>query len=429
MSSILNFFLPLLVFVLGARFSLLLPNRKLRPIVFALVNIGAFIWVTLLTRYQEWSNDTIFSIGGEAVIRHISLILFYVLAVALGYFLMRALARREGWLPWLAFFYPILLLVIFKYLRDYWDPLLDRVNWEDWVIAAAIIGLSYMAFRLSYLVLEVRNGVVEMPTLSQYLGFAFFLPTMLVGPINPYSTHQNSIETIGKTNVPTGRALLRIVVGLTKYFFLANLANQLSYSGIFMDGKPHGLSDLGTAIVFYYFYLYLNFSGICDIAIGLAALIGIRVKENFNNPFAAKNVKEFWNRWHITLSEYTRDVIFAPLSKSLIKKLGVKYTNFCIALTILVVFVVIGVWHGVGWLFVIFGIIHGVGVIANHYYTIWMKRRLGKEKYKAYNENRLINAAATVLTFGYVATSFIVFANDRNMLGIIKNALRAGLQF
>lgn len=426
MNGILSFILPLLVYVLSARFVLTLENRKLRSVLFALVNIGTFIWITLLTKYHEWYAATIFSLGSEAVIRHISIILFYVLAIAAGYFLMRALAKSEGFLPWIAFFYPILLLVLFKYLRIYWDPLLDRINWDDWVVAATIIGLSYMAFRLSYLVLEVRNGVVQMPTLSEYLGFAFFLPTMLVGPINPYSTHQRSIDSIGETELPVGRALLRIVVGVTKYFFLANLANQLSYQGIFMDGRPHGLFDLGVAAVFYYFFLFLNFSGICDMAIGVAALLGIRVRENFDNPFIARNVKEFWNRWHITLSEYTRDVIFAPLSKSLIKKFGVKYTNLCIALTILVVFTVIGIWHGVGWHFIIFGLLHAVGVIANHFYTTFLKRKLGREKYKAYNENALVNGAAIVLTFLYVAATFAIFANDRAMMGIIKNALIAG---
>ncbi len=263
MSNILNFFLPLLVYVLGVRFALSLTNRKLKLPLFTLVNIGAFIWVSLLTKYDEWENTTIFSLGSEAVIRHIALVGFYMLAIAGGYFLMRALAKREGWLPWLAFFYPIILLILFKYLRGYWDPLLDRVNWDDWIIAATIIGLSYMAFRLSYLVLEVRNGVAAMPTLSEYLGFAFFLPTMLVGPINPYSTHQRSIETFNETNIPTGTALLRIIVGVTKYLFLANLANQLSYTGIFMEGKLHGLCDLAVAIVFYYFLPYFNFSVIC----------------------------------------------------------------------------------------------------------------------------------------------------------------------
>ena len=107
--------------------------------------------------------------------------------------------------------------------------------------------------------------------------------------------------------------------------------------------------------------------------------------------------------------------------------MGVKYTNSSIAASILIVFLIIGIWHGVGWQFVVFGLLHAIGVIANHYYTIRLKRTLGREGYKKYNENPLVNAAALVVTFGYVAASFVVFANDRNMLGLIKNALRAGL--
>lgn len=423
---------PLLIFtiflyIICSRFSLSRSTPQNRSRLFAIGNIVTFIWLSLLAHYTEWKDEAILSLGYEVVIRHISLIVFYVLVIALGYFLMRAFAKREGWLPWLAFFYPITFLIAFKYFRFTWDALLDRLDWDDWVIAATIIGVSYMAFRLSYLVLEVRNGAVKMPTLSEYLGFAFFLPTMVVGPINPYSTHQRSIKAIDETTIPIGRCVLRIVVGATKYLFLANLANQLSYRGILLDGKPHALIDLGVAIVFYYFFLYLNFSGFCDMAIGIAGLIGIRVKENFNNPFAAKNVKEFWNRWHITLSEYMRDVLFAPLSKALIKKLGTKYTNFSIAVTILIVFLVVGIWHGVGERFAVFGLIHAVGIIANHYYTVWMKRTLGRERYKSYNENRLVNATALVMTFGYVAVSFAVFANTYNTMGLIKNALRDGL--
>lgn len=159
------------------------------------------------------------------------------------------------------------------------------------------------------------------------------------------------------------------------------------------------------------------------MAIGLAALIGFRVNENFNNPFAARNVKEFWNRWHITLSEYTRDVIFTPVTKGIIKKLGSKYTNLALSVGIFCVFLVIGIWHGVGILFVVFGLLHAAGVIANHYYTVWLKRALGKQKYKVYNENPLVNAAAITLTFIYVAASFAVFANSYSKVGMIKNAL------
>jgi D-alanyl-lipoteichoic acid acyltransferase DltB (MBOAT superfamily) len=424
MSNVPVLILTLLAYILCARFSLLLPALHLKLKLFAFVNIATFIWLSLLGGFDPYIDATILSLGSEAIIRHIVLVGFYVLIIIGAFFMMKRFSKSKGWLPWLAFFYPIIVLILMRYAPLPWDSLFARLDFPPWILATTIIGLSYMAFRLSYLVLEVRNDVVAMPTLSEYLGFAFFLPTILVGPINPFSTHQISIKSIDKTSPLVGRCLLRIVVGATKFFFLGNLANQLTYSSIFLDGKPHGIFDLFVTVIFYYLFLYCNFSGFCDIAIGVAGLIGIRVRENFDNPFIAKNVKEFWNRWHITLSGYTKDVIFAPASKALIKKLGPRYTNFSIALSILLVFFVVGVWHGVGVRFAVFGLIHAVGVIANHYYTIWMKRRLGRDGYKAYNENPLVNALAMVLTFGYVALSFSVFANDYYMMRVIGHALR-----
>ena len=426
MTNLQGYILPLAIYVFAARYSLSASNKRIRDLLFLSVNLGAFVWLSLLTRWNTWNEETIWSLGGEIVLRHIFLVGVYVAAIAAGYYLVRFFVKRElHFLP--ALLYPIFLLVAVKLFPDFWNSLFDTLDWENWSFGAAIIGLSYMAFRLSYLVLEVRNGVVTMPTLSEYLGFAFFLPTLVVGPISRFSLHQRSIETDETSGLPPERALMRIIVGTTKYFFLANLANQLSYGGIFMDGRPHGLFDLGVAVVFYYLFLYLNFSGFCDIAIGVAALVGIRVSENFNNPFAAHNVKDFWNRWHITLSQYTRDMIFAPLSTSLVRKWGVKYTNFSIAVSIFVVFIVIGLWHGFGPRFALFGLVHAVGVIANHYYTIFLKRRLGRQRYKRYNENPFVNVVATVLTFVYVALSFAVFANGRTMLFIIKDALTAGV--
>lgn len=427
MSNLPIFFVTLLLYVLCARLSLSLSAGRSGARLFAFGNIAAFVWLSLLTRYDPWLETTILDLGSGAIARHIFLILCYVGLVAVGYGLTRAFAAREGALPWLAFFYPIVLLIAVRYFYRFWNSLIERLDWDSWVITAALVGLSYMAFRLSRLVLEVRNGTVEMPGLSEYLGFAFFLPTLLVGPINSFANHQNSVRSISETRVPVGRCLFRILIGATKFLYLANLANQLSYTGIFLDGKPHALIDLAVAVVFYFLYLYCNFSGICDIAIGVAGLVGIRVSENFDNPLAARNVKEFWNRWHITLSEYAREIVFAPLSKFLVIKLGAKYTNAAIAIAITAVFLVIGVWHGVGWQFAIFGLMHAAAVVANHYYTIWIKKALGKERFKSYNGNFFINTAARALTFTYVAASFAVFANDRNMLGVIKNALRSQL--
>ncbi len=159
------------------------------------------------------------------------------------------------------------------------------------------------------------------------------------------------------------------------------------------------------------------------MAIGSAGLIGIHVKENFDNPLAARNVKDFWNRWHITLSQYMRDVVFVPLSKYLVRSFGPQNANHAIALAILVVFLSVGVWHGVGWQYAVFGAIHAGGVIANHYYTIWLKKRLGKAGFKAYNENRLITAIACGATFIYITVAFFFFANDFPTMKNIFNAI------
>ena len=177
-------------------------------------------------------------------------------------------------------------------------------------------------------------------------------------------------------------------------------------------------------MVFYYLYLYCNFSGYCDMAIGAAGLIGIPVAENFNNPFAARNVKDFWNRWHITLSSYMRDVVFAPLSKNLVRAMGPAYANHAIALTITVVFLLVGVWHGVGWNYFIYGALHALGVVTNHYYTIGLKKWLGRDGFKAYNENRWIHALAVTLTFAYCAASLMFFANTLPQIRQIFDAMR-----
>ena len=177
-------------------------------------------------------------------------------------------------------------------------------------------------------------------------------------------------------------------------------------------------------MIFYYLYLYCNFSGFCDMAIGAAALIGIPVLENFDRPLSARNMKEFWNRWHITLSQWMRDIVFAPLSKFLVRVMGPANVNHAIALTVFVVFLLIGIWHGTGWNFVMFGLAQAIGVVATHYYTIGLKKWLGRDGFKAYNENRWIHAVAVMSTFCYYAATLIFFANSIEQIREIFQALR-----
>ena len=335
-------------------------------------------------------------------------VIYLALIVGLYLTLLVFADRRGGW-PWLAFFAPIAALILFRYVPGEWYVALGHALGKTWRGVPQMIGISYLAFRCSRLVLEIRNGVVQKPNFLEYVNFAFFLPTMPVGPINTYANFRRGFTE--RYEVPVGRAALRILVGAVKYLFLAGLCNQLTYSGLLLDDHPHHWMDLPVAMLFYYLYLYLNFSGFCDMAIGTAGLMGIAVPENFDNPFAARNVKDFWNRWHITLSVWMRDVVFSPLSKFLVTKMGIQLADHAIALTITIVFLLVGIWHGCGWNFAVYGAVHALGVVANHYYTIFLKKKLGRERFKAYNDNQWVRVIAVALTFGYCAASLFLFAN------------------
>ncbi len=387
--------LGLIAFLVVARGALAIPGRALRDWAFALVNLAA-IGAIAYAKPGPW-------LGFFAA---------YLAVVVVSWGAMRALARRRGRAPWLAFAIPLFALGLVKYASPAWRPLFHALGTPEplQIPGLYFVGLSYMAFRLSYLVLEVRNGVVEPPGLGRYLGFAFFFPTVFVGPISRFATHEQSLDRPSRRATPVVTSLLRLVVGLTKYLFLGNLANQVAYASLQTDAVPHARVDWVIAAIAYYLYLYLNFSGFCDVAIGAAGLLGIRVDENFDQPFRSRNIQDYWNRWHITLSTYLRDVVFTPLSKVLVGRLGPKNRDHAVAIAVFVTFVLVGVWHGAGFNFVAFGLLHAIAVVAHHYYAAFLKKRLGKAGIRAYNENRWIRAVAVLSTHVYVTLALGFFA-------------------
>jgi D-alanyl-lipoteichoic acid acyltransferase DltB (MBOAT superfamily) len=344
----------------------------------------------------------------------------YVALVLFQYLTLRLFAEKKGAQPLLAFFTPILALILIRYAPSSLGKggLLPG--------GACFVGISYLAFRCSLLVLEIRNGTVTTPGILKYLGFCFFVPTIPVGPISPFSNFCRGFDADPPV-LPAGRAWLRILAGLVKYKFVGNICFQMTCSNLLMDDHYHPWMDLPVAMVFYYLFLYCNFSGFCDMAIGAAGLIGIPVAENFDTPFAARNLKDLWNRWnrwHITLSHYMRDVVFTPLSKFLVRKLGPALANHAVAAAIVVVFLLVGIWHGAGWNFAAFGAAQALGVAVNFYYTLGLKRWLGRDGFKAYNANKWIHAAAVALTFCYYAASLFLFANTfpemKQILSVMK---------
>jgi D-alanyl-lipoteichoic acid acyltransferase DltB (MBOAT superfamily) len=400
-------------YIVGSRLAMRLLGGNLREVVLALLNTaGVFYFL-------------IYSIPSHT---HKSAIIAYVLylfIVLFQYVMLVLFSQAKMGLTWLAFFTPIAALIVIRYVPfQFYVSLAHAFGKQLYNHPGSLmIGISYLAFRCSRLVLEIRNGLVKQPGFWEYINFSFFLPTMSVGPINTYANFRLGFEAL-PWNVPVGRALLRCQVGFVKFKYLGGVFGKMSYHGFLENGHPHSWVALPIVMVFYYLYLYCNFSGFCDMAIGAAALIGIPVLENFNNPFAARNMKDFWNRWHITLSQWMRDIVFAPLSKFLVRVMGPTRVNHAIALAILVVFLLIGIWHGVGWNYAIFGLLQAFGVVANHYYTIGLKKWLGREGFKTYMENRWIHAVAVASTFCYSAAALLFFANTLTEVKQIFESLR-----
>lgn len=350
--------------------------------------------------------------------------IFYVLVTLLHYMSLRRIRQNGTVWPAITFLGPILFLMYVKYVADYFVPfqgLLAHAGVAHF--AAFFIGISYLSFRLVHLAQEVRNDLVEMPTIWEYLSFAFFVPTLSIGPINPYSKFIGSIRNPSREATPLIRSFLRIIVGFTKYIFLGSIAAQFTYGGLLRDGHPHSMIDLFIAIPAYAVYLYLNFSGFCDMVIGVSGLLNIQVIENFDRPFLARNFQEFWTRWHISLSTWIRDLAFTPLSKSLMRRFGAKSANHVVAASIFISFIGVGMWHGKGWNFLIFGALQGAGLVAVHYYTVWLKKYLGRDKFAAYRKNRAIRVAATIMTFSYFSMTLFFVANTWEQMRMIKDAL------
>lgn len=273
----------------------------------------------------------------------------------------------------------------------------------------AVIGISYMAFRLSYTVYEVRGGKAPLPSLIGYLGFAFFPLTFLIGPINPYSRHERSLH--GSTErAPLARSFFRIFIGALKCLVLGEVMRQLTFKALWFDGFEHDWGDFAIACVASYLNLYLNFSGACDMIIGAASLLEINVKENFANPLAARNIREFWSRFHISLTDYMRDIVFQPSVLGLSRRLGARWVPLVTAVMLLVNFFLVVIWHGTGKSFVVLGLLHGVAMTIFYLYALVLKKMpKALQRAAASWQARVVS---TALTFAFISFTSIFFEND-----------------
>jgi len=223
------------------------------------------------------------------------------------------------------------------------------------------LGISFYAFQsLTYTLDVYRRDAPATRSLLAYLASVSFFPTTLAGPITRVATLVPQFERPDKTLEPAegGRALFLIGLGLMKKLLVADYLGENLVNRVFDFPKLYTATEVLIGVYGYVLQIYYDFSGYTDIAIGSALLLGIRLPANFNMPYAAESIADFWRRWHITLSNWLRDYLYFSLPGLRSRWKVVPYLNLVVTMLLG------GLWHGANWTFVVWGGLHGVGLAA-----------------------------------------------------------------
>lgn len=280
----------------------------------------------------------------------------------------------------------VLLLGVFKYT----DFIIANLNGVSGLFGAAPIpatkillpvGISFYTFHsLSYLVDIYRRKVVAQRNILDLALYISMFSQLVAGPIIRYSDVWGQLRGRVHTLAKFSSGVERFLLGLGKKVLLANTFARVADQLLGSDLGDLNALNAWLAIVCYSLQIYYDFSGYSDMAIGLGRMFGFEFQENFNFPYLARSVKEFWRRWHISLSTFFRDYVYIPLGGN---RIGVRrmYIN------LMLVFLLTGFWHGASWNFVLWGLLHGAAMLVE---------RLGLEKWLG-KAGRLVGTGYTLL--------------------------------
>ena len=271
------------------------------------------------------------------------------------------------------------------------------VHWNypvHWLAYALPIGLSFHVFQSLSYTIEVYHGRVPPERHPGILAlYVMFYPQLVAGPIE---RPQNLLHQFhARQHFDGAEALAGLRRMLWGYFKKCVLADRLAFlaAPMFADPSRYDGPWLAAAAVCFGFQIYCDFSGYSDIALGSARVMGIRLMENFDRPYAARTVAAFWTRWHISLSTWFRDYLYIPLG-------GNRVGGGRWAANIMAVFLVSGLWHGANWTYVVWGALHGVALVTERG-RVWLRARLAWPAAPA--------AVQVALTFAWVTLAWIFF--------------------
>jgi D-alanyl-lipoteichoic acid acyltransferase DltB (MBOAT superfamily) len=346
--------------------------------------------------YGYWDKRFVLLLAGVIVAT-------WAFAVAIG---RTAEIRVRRALVALALTLDVATLALFKYFDFFTGSFADAVarvgvHVQPPVLTLLLpVGLSFFLFEAMSYVVDVHRGRLQPARLIDVAVWLSFFPKLASGPITRAVEFVPQLHASAPVEVQLGRAYSLVARGLLKKLVIASFLTTAITADVFADPDAFNAAVVLLAVYAYAALIYTDFSGYTDMAIGLALLLGFTLPENFNRPYTATSVQDFWSRWHMTLSRWLRDYLFPPLVG------GARSSRLRVYAGILAVMLIAGLWHGAAWGFVVFGGIHGLAMARER----WSRdrRRARRRPRPADTAWRL--AMRRFVTFHIVCLAWVFFA-------------------
>lgn len=306
------------------------------------------------------------------------LLLSTVVNFLLGFLVDEHTVKGQGWRRFfcvVAVIYNLSFLVYFKYAGFLLRNVSTMLGWfgkSGMIEIPQItlpIGISFFTFQiLSYVVDVYRKEVPVQRNIINLGMYIFLFPQLIAGPIVRYADVRKEIENPSLSAENFRAGFLRFVLGLSKKVLISNSLASIADQA-FAAVQEIGIVDAWVGIIAYALHIYFDFSAYSDMAIGLGRCMGFTFQENFNYPYISTSIKEFWRRWHISLSTWFRDYVYIPLG-------GNRRGSFKTYRNLMIVFLLTGVWHGAEWTYILWGVFHGVFLLIERMgFGKWLERR------------------------------------------------------
>lgn len=366
-------------------------------------------------KFKNFQFPKIFTLSIASIIFYsawniffLPLILFIIFS---NYYFNKILKKNKNVLIYLITF-NILILIFFKYL----DFLILNINliFEtklEYLELPFPLALSFVTFQIIAFLVDTHDENIKKIEFKKFFLFIIFFPQLIAGPIVKYNhiVPQYTLKKNTKINFDNiSIGLILILIGFLKKVLIADNLGHFVDIG-YNDVSSMSILESWLLSISFTFQIYFDFTGYVDMATGSALLFNIKLPQNFDSPFKATSLINFWQRWHMTLTNFLTNYIFNPSVRALKKITFIK-----MMFLIIMVFIICGFWHGPSWMYGLFGFLHGLGLVVNHIFNKFFVLKLPK----------FVN---WILTFGFVNLTFVFFRTQNFDDGLLIISKMFGL--